>query len=61
MSSPFCKKISVLQKLKSGYMIGHPVPPRGALRNVPARGGDAVDGDGVLTRAPEADGEVVGF
>ena len=41
-------------------MIGHPVPLRGALRNVPARGGDAVDGDGVLTRGPEADGEIVG-
>ena len=40
-------------------MIGHPVPLRGALRNVPARGGDAVDVDGVLTRAPEADGEIM--
>ena len=29
------------------------------MRNVPARGGNAVDGDGVLTRAPEADGEIV--
>ena len=27
-------------------MIGHPVPLRGALRNVPARGGEAVDADG---------------
>ena len=42
-------------------MTGHPVPLRGALRNVPARGGDAVDADGVLTRALEADGEVVWF
>jgi hypothetical protein len=39
------KNISVFQKCKSGYINSHPVPFRGALRNVPARG-DAVDGDG---------------
>ena len=61
MSSPSSKNNSVYQKQKSGYMFRHPVPLRGALRNVPARGGEAVDGDGVLTRAPEADGEIVWF
>jgi hypothetical protein len=45
-SSPSRKNISVLQKCKSSYMNSHPVPLRGALRNVPARGGDAVDVDG---------------
>ena len=34
LSSPFCKNISVFQKLDLGYMICHPVPLRGALANV---------------------------
>jgi hypothetical protein len=31
LSSPLGKNISVFQKCKSGYMIDHPVPLRGAL------------------------------
>jgi hypothetical protein len=31
MSSPSRKNISVFQKRKTGYMICHPVPERGAL------------------------------
>jgi hypothetical protein len=46
VSSPSFKNISVFHKLKSVYIHSHPVPFRGALRNVPARGGDAVDADG---------------
>jgi hypothetical protein len=34
-------------------------PERGALRNVINAGRDAVDADAPLTKAPEADGEVV--
>jgi hypothetical protein len=34
VSSPFLKNISVFPKYKSGYMSSHPVPLRGALRNV---------------------------
>jgi hypothetical protein len=45
-SSPSAKNISVFQKSRSGYINSHPVPSRGALRNVPTRGGDAVDADG---------------
>jgi hypothetical protein len=56
MSSPRNKNISVLQNIELRYTVGHPVPLRGALRNVPARGGDAVDADGDLTRVPEAYG-----
>jgi hypothetical protein len=33
-------------EVKTGLYSFHPVPLRGALRNVPARGGDAVDADG---------------
>ena len=32
VSSPSLKNISVLQKLKSGYIACHPVPPGGAFR-----------------------------
>ena len=46
MSIPFSKNNSVLQNDKSAYIDTHPVPLEGALRNVPARGGDAVDADG---------------
>jgi hypothetical protein len=34
LSSPLCKNISVFPKPKSAYVIRHPVPLRGALRNV---------------------------
>ena len=43
---PLAKKYFCFRKCKSGYINSHPVPPRGALRNVPARGEDAVDVDG---------------
>jgi hypothetical protein len=45
LSSPLCKNISVFPKCKSGYMNSHPVPHRGALRNVTNAGRDAVDAD----------------
>jgi hypothetical protein len=45
LSSPLCKNISVFPKYKSGYMNSHPVPHRGALRNVTNAGRDAVDAD----------------
>jgi hypothetical protein len=48
MSSPFGKNISVFPKCKSGYMICHPVPLRGALRNVINAGRGAVDADGAF-------------
>jgi hypothetical protein len=48
VSSPFGKNISVFPKFKSGYMTGHPVPLRGALRNVINAGRDAVDADGAF-------------
>jgi hypothetical protein len=48
LSSPACKDISVFPKFKSGYMTGHPVPLRGALRNVINAGRDAVDADGAF-------------
>ena len=38
MSSPASKNISVFQKLGSGYINSHPVPFRGALRNVISAG-----------------------
>jgi hypothetical protein len=38
VSSPFCKNISVFQKYKSGYMIRHPAPLRGAFRERHERG-----------------------
>jgi hypothetical protein len=45
LSSPVCKNISVFPKSKSGYIIRHPVPHRGALRNVTSAGRDAVDAE----------------
>jgi hypothetical protein len=48
LSSPFYKNISVFPKCKSRYMICHPVPHRGALRNVINAGRDAVDADGAF-------------
>jgi len=45
LSSPLCKNISVFPKSKSGYMNSHPVPHRGALRNVTSAGRDAVDAE----------------
>jgi hypothetical protein len=47
-SSPFRKNISVFPKCKSGYMICHPVPKEGALRNVINAGRAAVDADGAF-------------
>jgi hypothetical protein len=46
VSSPFRKNISVFQKYESSYMSGHPVPLRGALRNVTSAGRVAVAADG---------------
>jgi hypothetical protein len=43
LSSPFRKNISVFPKLKSGYMICHPVPKEGRIAIVTDAGGDAVD------------------
>ncbi|MFZ2155191.1 MAG: hypothetical protein WAV72_03580, partial [Bradyrhizobium sp.] len=37
-SSPSAKNISVFQKSRSGYINSHPVPSRGALRNVTSAG-----------------------
>jgi hypothetical protein len=48
VSSLFCKNISVFTKCKSGYMICHPDPLRGALRNVINAGRGAVDADGAF-------------
>jgi hypothetical protein len=48
VSSPFCKNISVFPKRKSAYINGHPVPLRGALRNVINAGRVAVDADGAF-------------
>jgi hypothetical protein len=48
LSSPSSKNISVFQKCKSGYMICHPVPLRGALRNVINAGRGAVAADGAF-------------
>jgi hypothetical protein len=60
VSSPFGKNISVFPKYKSGYMICHPVPLRGALRNVINAGQDAVDAGGAKDEgANPADGEGV--
>jgi hypothetical protein len=39
LSSPFRKNISVFPKLKSGYMICHPVPQRGVSRSSRTREG----------------------
>jgi hypothetical protein len=46
VSSPSCKNISVFPNRKSSYMTSHPVPTRGALRNVINAGWDAVDAGG---------------
>ena len=59
VSSPCCKNISVFPKPKSGLYDSHPVPLRGALRNVNDAGRDAVDADALLTNGAEADGEDV--
>jgi hypothetical protein len=48
LSSPFGKNISVFPKPKSGYVIRHPVPLRGALRNVTDAERDAVDAEALL-------------
>jgi hypothetical protein len=46
LSTPSRKNILIFRRRKSVYIKSHPVPLRGALRNVPMRGGDAVDADG---------------
>ena len=46
LSSPFCKNILFFRRPKSLYIHRHPVPLRGALRNVTSAGRDAVDADG---------------
>src|ERR1700676_1279271 len=43
MSSPDLRKISVFQKLKSGYMIRHPVPLEGRWPSSLTLGRGAVD------------------
>ena len=43
LASPLCKNISVFPKSKSGYVIGYPVPLRGALASVTNAGRVAVD------------------
>ena len=58
---PLAKKYFCFPETKIELYNSHPVPLRGALRNVPTRGGDAVDVDGDLTRVPEAYVEVVWF
>ena len=50
LSSPLCKNISVFPKRKSGYMICHPVPQRGALAIVTDAGRDAMDAAASGTR-----------
>jgi hypothetical protein len=44
--NPVAQKYSDFQKAQISLYKSHPVPLRGALRNVPMRGGDAVDADG---------------
>jgi hypothetical protein len=46
--APFAKNISVFPKCKSGYVICHPDPKEGALRNVINAGRVAVDADGAF-------------
>jgi len=59
-SRPARKNNSVYPKLKSAYMIAHPVPPRGALAIVFERwNGERWTLTAPLTKAPDADGEVV--
>ncbi|MGA7993488.1 MAG: hypothetical protein WCA28_01115, partial [Bradyrhizobium sp.] len=49
LSSPFCKNILVFRKSKSVLYPRHPVPHRGALRNVTDAGRGAVDAYAPLT------------
>jgi len=46
LSSPFCKNILIFRIPKSVYIPRHPVPHRGALRNVTSAERAAVDAEG---------------
>ena len=59
VNAPFRKNISVLQKRKSPYIRIRPVPPRGVSRSSRTRGGMRWTRRALLTKALEADGEVV--
>ena len=59
VSSPISKNISVLQHHKSPYIPPRPVPPKGRCATSSTRGGMRWTLTVLLTRAPDADGEVV--
>ena len=59
LSSPKIKKISVYRKVNRSYILGHPVPLRGALAIVATRDGDAVDAEVAETTVAEAYGKGV--
>jgi hypothetical protein len=59
VSSSFRKNILIFRSNKSVYIARHPIPARGALRNVINAGRAAVDAEGLLTRVPDADGKNV--
>ena len=58
---PRAKKHFCFTETQTSLYQPHPVPFRGASRNVPARGGVRWTRMVRLTRAPEADGEIVWF
>ena len=59
LSSPFCKNILIFRNRKSVYIPRRPAPLGGALAIVTDVGRDAVDAEGALTNALEADGKTV--
>jgi hypothetical protein len=59
LSSPSRKNIPLRAGPDSNLYPRHPVPLRGAARDVTDAGRDAVDADARLTGEAEADGEVV--
>jgi hypothetical protein len=60
LSSPFRKNIPIPGRPKSLHILCHPVSFRGAFRDRHERGRrDAMDADGALTNALEADGKDV--
>jgi hypothetical protein len=59
LSSLALKNILIFRRAKSVYVSLHPVPTRGALRNVINVGRVAVDAEGSPDKVPEADGKNV--
>jgi hypothetical protein len=59
LSSPPRKNILIFRRPKSVYIPRRPAPLGGALAIVTDVGRDAVDADGALTNALEADGKTV--